>query len=174
MEGQTIYVASGEVIIGIKNDWLISTPLGSCVAVVAYDAVSKTGGMAHVLLPGKSISLRSSENRLRYAADAIEHLLAVLLNKGAAFENIAVCLVGGANVLRKKNDSIALEVANSVLGIIMRKQMVVHAVALGGYERYTVSLNLDTGIVYYTIGDSSEMMLCNFEMEAIIRRDKFW
>jgi hypothetical protein len=74
--------------------------------------------------------------------------------------------VGGANVLKKKNDGIAIEVVNSIIAIIVKKQKAVHAVAMGGYERYTVSLNTGTGMVYYTVGDSPEMVLCNFDLNV--------
>jgi len=173
MEEQITYVASGEVAVSTKNEWLVSTPLGSCVAVVAYDATTKIGGMAHIMLPGKSYSMKASNNRFRFAFDAIEHLFDGLLQKGVAPKNTAVCLVGGANVLKKKNDDIALQVANSVLAFIVKKQLLVQAVALGGYERYTVSLDTDAGMVYYTVGDSPEMVLCNFELDAKTERGKF-
>jgi len=173
MEERTTYVASGEVAISTKNEWLVSTPLGSCVAVVAYDVTTKIGGMAHIMLPGKSYSMKELDNRFHFAFDAIELLLDGLLQKGVVPENIAVCLVGGANVLKKKSDGIAIEVANSVLAIIVKKQITVHAVAMGGYERYTVSLNTGAGKVYYTVGDSPEMVLCNFELDAKIKGGKF-
>ena len=169
---QISYVSSGEVVVSANKEWLVSTPLGSCVAVIAYDITTKTGGMAHVMLPGESFFVKKTDNRFRYAADAIEHLFAGLLQKGVLFENIDVCLVGGANVLKKKNDDIALEVANSVLNIIVKKQIVLHAVALGGYDRHTASLNLDAGTVYYTVGDSPEMILCKFVLDGKVKREK--
>jgi len=169
---QITYISTGEVVVSANKEWLVSTPLGSCVAVIAYDITTKTGGMAHVMLPGDSFFVKKTDNRFRYATDAIEHLFAGLQQKGVLFENIDVCLVGGANVLKKKNDNIALEVANSVLNIIVKKQIVLHAVALGGYERYTASLNLDAGTVYYTVGDSPEMVLCKLDIDGKIRKDK--
>ncbi|RLD85689.1 MAG: hypothetical protein DRJ09_12625 [Bacteroidetes bacterium] len=169
---QITYVSAGEVIVRANKEWLISTPLGSCVAVIAYDITTKTGGIAHVMLPGQALVHNKTDSRFRYAADAIEHLFAGLQQKEVLYENIDVCLVGGANVLKKKNDGIALEVANSVLNIMVKKQIVLHAVALGGYERHTVSLNLDTGTVYYTIGDSPEIILCKFELDGKVKREK--
>ncbi len=172
IDGHTTYVSVGEVVVSSKNEWLIATPLGSCVAVIAYDTVTKTGGMAHVMLPGESFFVKKSDNRLRYAADAIEHLFAGMEQKGVTCENIDVCLVGGANVLKKKHDAIALEVANSVLNIIVKKQKVLHAAVLGGYERHTASLNVATGTVYYTMGDSPETVLCKFGLDGKVKREK--
>ena len=35
------------------GETLITVGLGSCVAIVLYDAVARIGGMAHVLLPSR-------------------------------------------------------------------------------------------------------------------------
>jgi len=47
-------VATGQLATGSGTGVIRSTPLGSCVAVIAYDKTSKTGGIAHIMLPGKS------------------------------------------------------------------------------------------------------------------------
>ncbi len=155
----TIYVASGEVVIGRESDWLRSTPLGSCVAIVAYDVEKRIGGMAHVMLPGKSLFVNNPIIRLKYAFDAIEYLAELLETQGIAIKRLPLCIVGGANVLKNGSDTIALEVANSVLKIIADKQLKVYAVLLGGFERHTVSLEVKTGTVYYTTGNEPDKVL---------------
>lgn len=73
------------------------------------------------MLPGKS----HRENRCdknKYVSDGINNLLSKLYESGAQNSNIEICLIGGANVLRKENDFIAETLVNSVLKIILAKR----------------------------------------------------
>jgi chemotaxis protein CheD len=48
------YVMTGEVKVANAVDRvnLVSSALGSCIAVCVYDAEQKIGGMAHMMMPG--------------------------------------------------------------------------------------------------------------------------
>lgn len=164
------YIQSGEVAIGLKNEVLVSSPLGSCVAVMAYDVKTKIGGMAHIMLPGKSYKTHTLHKN-RYAVDTIDNLLSKLHQFGVQSENIEICLAGGANVLKKENDTIAKELTISILKIIGEKKLKIRATSLGGFERRTASLNPKTGVAYYTIGDSVEMVLWKFSSETDIQTE---
>ncbi len=155
------YIQSGEIAIGSKNELLVSSPLGSCVAVIAYDVETKICGMAHIMLPGKS-HIGKTSHKNRYAADAIDDLLCKFHQVGVPSENINICLAGGANVLKKENDTISTELATSILGIIGEKELKIRATSLGGNERRIASLNPEMGVVYCTIGESPEMVLWKF------------
>ncbi len=157
----TKYIQSGEITIGSRSELLVSSPLGSCVAVMAYDARTKICGMAHIMLPCKSHKENSSYKN-RYAVDAIDNLLSKLHQAGVSFENIDVCLAGGANVLKNENDTISIELSLSILRIIGEKKLKIRASSLGGYERRIASLNPETGVAYCTIGESPEMVLWEF------------
>ena len=152
------FVSTGCIATGSKEGVLTSSPLGSCVAVVAYDVNTKIGGLAHVMLPGKS----PKGNNNRYAENAITNLIGELKNLGVPEKNIEICLVGGANVLRKENDNIADQLIISVYEILEKKKLNVIASSLGGYERRTAKLNLCSGIVNFTVGDSLENKLYQF------------
>ena len=78
---------------------------------------------------------------------------------GVSKKNIEICLVGGANVLRKKNDNIAEHIISSVYEILEKNKLNVITSSLGGYERRTAKLNLSSGVVNFTIGDSLEKKL---------------
>jgi len=54
IDTQEIYVSSGEVKSCQSEGILCASAIGSCVVVCAYDSDSVTGGMAHVMLPGRS------------------------------------------------------------------------------------------------------------------------
>jgi chemotaxis protein CheD len=153
------YIHSGEINIG-TDGVLVSSPLGSCVAIILYDSTRRIGGMAHVMLPGKSS--KNHLNKNRYTVDAINSLLNKFYEFGTQNSDIQSCLIGGANVLKKKNDTIANEVIDSVKKTISEKKIVIRASSLRGFERRSVILNIKSGTVFYTIGGSKEKLLWDF------------
>jgi len=84
------FITTGCFETGSKEGSLKSSPLGSCVAIVAYDNSTKVGGLAHAMLPGKSV--KGNDNK--YAENIIINLLNDLISLGAMKENIKICLVG--------------------------------------------------------------------------------
>jgi len=158
---QELFVATGCLGIGSKNGLIRTSPLGSCVAVIAYDKSTKTGGIAHIMLPGKSPTKNKAEEN-KYAQNAIENLLDALKSLGSNKTNIEICLVGGANVLRKKNDTIADNLIFSIFEILERKKLSTKTTSLGGYERRTAKLWLHSGLVTFTLGDKGEAELYHF------------
>jgi len=157
------FVSTGCIATGSKDGFLTSSPLGSCVAVVAYDKTTKIGGLAHIMLPGKS----PKGNDNKYAENAITNLIDELKKLNAQKKNIEICLVGGANVLRREHDNITENNISSVFEILKKKKLNVKKLSLGGYERRTAKLNLNSGIVNFTVGDSVENKLCQFTAEKI-------
>lgn len=153
------YVSAGNIILGKDEGIIVSTPLGSCIAVCAYDATKKTGGMAHVMLPGKSLdSMR--DDKYKYAENAINSLIEQLIENGAQRSNLKISLLGGANVLRKEGDTFVKDLIDSVLSIVSTLQLMVVETSLGGIERRIVTLDLNSGNVFFTIGNSSRRILC--------------
>lgn len=161
-ENSTIkYVPSGQIITGSMDETITSSPLGSCVAVVAYDTKHKTGGMAHVMLPGRSLR-ENRHDKNKYVSNGINNLLSKLYEAGAQNSNIEICLIGGANVLRNEDDFIAEALVISVLEAIGEKKLKICASSLGGFERRCAMLNVKTGTVCYTIGGSANKVLWEF------------
>jgi len=154
-------VSTGCLATGSGTGVIRSTPLGSCVAVIAYDKTSKTSGIAHIMLPGKSPTKDKAEEN-KYVENAIENLLDELKSLGSKKANIEICLVGGANVLRKENDTTADNLIFSIFEMMEQKKLSIKRTSLGGYERRAATLNLSSGVVNYTVGDSIEMKLWKF------------
>jgi two-component system chemotaxis response regulator CheB len=79
-----------------KEETLISTLLGSCVAVALHDPVAKVGGLNHYLLPEVSPSDVPSP---RYGTAAIEMLIEEMLSLGASLSRLQAKIYGGGNVI---------------------------------------------------------------------------
>jgi chemotaxis protein CheD len=76
---------------------LVTLGLGSCVAVVLYDADAKVGALLHLLLPSQQMA-RDRSNPGRFPETAIPLALAELEAAGAQRERLAAWLVGGASM----------------------------------------------------------------------------
>ena len=152
------YVNTGEVCSGGLDTILNSGAIGSCVVITSFDSVKKIGVMAHVLLPGKCPA-NNQLHTTRYAANAIEEMLSKLKSFGISKGNIEICIVGGANVLKRENDTIGKDNLDSIMKILMEEHINIKAKSVGGFERRTVLFDIMKGCIYYTVGDSKPNLL---------------
>ncbi len=97
---QRIPIIQGEHRVVAQPDVLISTILGSCVAVCLHDAAARVGGMNHFLLSEPRPDLVVSEADLqRYGVHAMELLINEMMKLGAMRSRLRAQIYGGANVI---------------------------------------------------------------------------
>jgi chemotaxis protein CheD len=82
---------------GTGNDILVTIGLGSCVAIVLYDATAHVGGLAHVLLPSPALG-RPDSHPAKFPQTAVPLLLEQMGQRGASLRRISARLVGGASM----------------------------------------------------------------------------
>lgn len=157
---ETIDVNTGDVAVRQGRTLFCVHAIGSCIAAAAYDATTKTAGMAHIMLPGRAPN--GAKHPTRYAADAIEQMLAWMQRFGAAVEAIEVGLVGAGNVLRYPDDVICRDNIESVTRVLAEKRIPVRASHLGGFDRKSAMLDTETGRFSYTQGDGPVTVLWTF------------
>ena len=155
---ETITVFTGEIKTTGGAAELKSSPIGSCVVVVLFDEKSKTGGMAHVMLPGKA---PEKEDIIygRYAANAIDILINELTARGLSPERLKAVIAGGGNVLKRAKDTIGTDNLVSVKWLLNEHKIEVVAESVEGTERKTVRFDTGRGIIFYTKGDEPEKEL---------------
>lgn len=158
----TMDVQTGEVKAATGKMILRSIALGSCVAIVAYDQDMKNGAIAHVMLPGKATPRTKPHEKTKYAENAIEKLINLMAQIGSEIQDFKVAVVGGANVLKRPNDTIARDNVESNLKILNDNNIEIVATSVGGTERRNVAIDLDNGIITYTQGDSLDKELWSF------------
>lgn len=79
---------------------IISTVLGSCIAVTLYDPVEMIGGMNHFMLPGELHSRDFfREESGRYGMFAMELLINDILKQGGDKRRLKAKVFGGGHVL---------------------------------------------------------------------------
>lgn len=155
---QIINILTGEVKASKKNIIFKSSAIGSCIVIAGYDKKLMVGAMAHIMLPGVS-PVKSKTPKTRYAVNAIEEMIKRMIRLGTDRENIEVCIVGGSNVLNRKDDTICQANINSVQNILHEKNIRIKAKSVGGNERRSVLLELKTGNVYHSIGGKDDKLL---------------
>ena len=95
-----IPIVQGEHAVVTEPHVVVSTVLGSCIAVCLQDAVARVGGMNHFLL-GEPVAGHevSAQDMQRYGVHAMEVLVNGLMKRGAARDRLKAHIYGGANVV---------------------------------------------------------------------------
>ena len=97
------YVHPGQIVI-TNEAGMLTTILGSCVAVCLHDPRLRMGGLNHYLLPN---TCSPDQATGRYAPSAIAQLVDGMLSSGASPSRMIAHVVGGAAVLAAFNSSAA-------------------------------------------------------------------
>lgn len=93
------FISPGQIHVGDASV-VVSTVVGSCVAVCMRDTTGTVGGMAHFLLPHGS---ERSATRLRFADQAIPELIDRLRKMAGGAAHFETKIVGGACVVESFN-----------------------------------------------------------------------
>ena len=154
-----IDVQIGELKTGVGKVLLKSAAIGSCLAIVAYDAVMGVGGLVHGMLPGSAPAGHEVGEKTKYAGNAIDAIVNKMSRLGSKTDDIEVVLVGAGNILKREDDTICKDNIESALELLGEKGLKVRAKAVGGTSRKSVCLDVERGIVFYSEGNGSEMEL---------------
>jgi chemotaxis protein CheD len=91
----TVYLHPGQIFTTAEAV-LVTTVLGSCIAVCLWDPVAGVAGMNHFLLPASPVR---GANDLRYGNTAMERLFEAVTAKGAVPARLVAKVFGGASVI---------------------------------------------------------------------------
>jgi chemotaxis protein CheD len=135
--------------------YLISTVLGSCVAVCLWDQLLRRGGMNHMMLPlwnGEGLATP------KYGNIAMEKLLLKVLSIGCRRENLVAKVFGGANVSGTGMEVFMIGDRNIMLAIEMLEEFRIPIVArdVGGRVGRKIIMNSETGVVLVGKGRKAE------------------
>lgn len=144
-----ISVGIGEYKIG-KSPSIISTYLGSCIAICFYEPKQKIGAMLHIMLPtaphddtGKKVIRRT-----KYADTGISEVLKVLKETYEVDKaGLVVKIFGGAKVLKNVARNIGQENIMAVTTILKALHINIEGSQLGGEKGFRVEMRLEDGKV---------------------------
>lgn len=86
-----------------RDDMVLVTVLGSCVAACIRDVSSGIGGMNHFMLPDSGTDAARLGGAARYGVHAMEMLINSLLKSGGRRPNFEAKVFGGGNVMPSLN-----------------------------------------------------------------------
>jgi len=98
------YIGPGEMAASQENI-IISTLLGSCIAVALFDHGVPAGGLNHFMLPFPKTGCLFSESA-RYGIHAMELLINDLLKMGVRRERLRSKVFGGGAVLEYRDETV--------------------------------------------------------------------
>jgi chemotaxis protein CheD len=148
-QGTEIILGLGQLRVAREEKLVLtSLGLGSCVAICAYDPISKVGGMAHMVLPRTSDG-RSNEPNPKFVDCAIPMLLEEMEQLGALKSRLIVKIVGGAEMMTTKSPNGTLNIGpqnvEAVETVLAELGLPLRGADIGGTHGRTARLYLDSG-----------------------------
>lgn len=147
---QRVIIGVGDMAVSNNAQVTLSTyALGSCIGVVAYDSVSKVGGILHLMLPDSSISPEKAlKQPAMFANTGLPLLFKAMAGLKAERQHVRLFVAGGAGMLAgsdpfkigERNTAMTLEILHNQ-GLAITHQQV------GGSINRTVHLDVGTGTV---------------------------
>lgn len=99
LPAKRIAIIQGENAVVNEPNVVISTLLGSCIAVCLHDPIAHIGGMNHFLLgePGPHQNVAVADMN-RYGLHAMELLINAMMQRGASRHRLSAQVFGGGNI----------------------------------------------------------------------------
>ena len=146
---ELIKVGMADLKVGKNPDSLISYGLGSCVGIALYDAQTKVGGLAHIMLPD-STQARATDNTAKFADTAIPVLLEQILRLGAQKSRVTAKIAGGSQMFSFAQATDIMRIgdrnAEAVREVLKAHSIRILAEDVGGNYGRTVELLLESGV----------------------------
>lgn len=144
---RNVYLKPGEVI-ATCSPALISTVLGSCVAVTMYSPSRCFGAVCHAMLPDNG----DREPDLRYVDTALEYIYQQSVKCGAE-KDLVVKLFGGARVLdvgerETERQTVGGQNIEKALSILAALELTVSSQDTGGFRGRKLFFCTRSGDVY--------------------------
>lgn len=147
---QRVVIGVGDLAVSNNTQVVLSTyALGSCIGVVAYDAIAKAGGILHLMLPESTISPdKALKQPAMFADTGLVHFFRALSGLRAERARLKLFVAGGASVI-SGNDPFRIGERNArvTLDFLAKHGYHVCHTATGGTINRTLHLEMSTGSV---------------------------
>lgn len=130
---------------------VLTTTLGSCVAVCARDPQTGWGGMNHFVLPRYDAPANHLPDvALRYGSYSIERMFNEILSRGGCRERLEIKVFGGANLIAISSN-IGFRNADFVEAYLLQEGFAIAAGHLRGHEARRIRYRPSTGRVQMNV-----------------------
>lgn len=141
MDLPVVYLQPGNLFLDPKPH-LVTTVLGSCVAVCLWDMRRGFGGMTHSVLPAPLPGEIASP---RHTGISITRLVDAMYSFGSVHADLQAKLFGGASMLVSGNSSFAIGPANVRTALAALKRLDIPVVAQDVRGHAGLVIRMDTG-----------------------------
>lgn len=147
---ELITIHPGEYYVS-SSDELITTLLGSCVAVCLFDPLLKISGMNHFMLEGKLLG--ATQNSLttgKHALHSINKLIDEMIRIGSGKNELIAKVFGGGAVLASENTihTIPADNIRAAKMILEMEDIDIQSEDLGDKFTRKILMDVKTGKVY--------------------------
>jgi chemotaxis protein CheD len=166
-----VWVCQGDFYVTQNPNEVITTVLGSCVAVCVRDPELKVGGMNHFLLPRASDTASPPiSNDLRYGSYSIERLINSIMAHGGRRDQLEIKIFGGA-MISSDFQRIGDKNADFVESYLQHEGLAVAAQDLRGTAPRRLMYFPNTGRALVSTGrDASENRIFEIERKMLDTR----
>jgi chemotaxis protein CheD len=174
-EQELITIHPGEYF-ATKEDTIVSTVLGSCIAVGVFDPQARAGGLNHFMLPGEygKSDLTRSPNA-KYGMFAMELLINELMKLGASRGELRAKVFGGGSVLHFSGGAVNKIPGSNIdfaFEYLAKEKIPVLASDVGGTEPRKILFFARTGKVLLKRIGGSQLDLVERDEERYFARLK--
>lgn len=143
-------VGLGEIKLAQDSDAILTClGLGSCVALCAYDPVTRVGGMAHIVLPNSDGV--PGRQHPKFADVAVARLLADMETAGAPTRRLNLRMSGGAEMSIAPGLGTIFKTGErniqATIDLLAERGLKVSGWDIGGDKGRSVRMYIDTGKV---------------------------
>jgi len=146
-DDKTVLVMAGEIAVAVHPQRLVTPALGSCIGLTLWDAFTRRGGMAHIMLPAPA-DTRLGGLADRFASVAVPRL-AEAVAVGTPRRRFVAKITGGSTMFGGDAGmaSIGMRNAEAVKHELALLRIPLVAEDIGGGHARTMEFYLDTGLV---------------------------
>lgn len=132
-----------------SSDVLTVLGLGSCIALCAYDPVSRIAALAHMVLPRSRVESDELGTRVKYIDTGVPWLLQKMSKLGAEKSNLILKITGGARMLNIPGNNSILDIGQKnivqIKDSLAKEGLKICAEELGGGLGRSVRFYVETG-----------------------------
>jgi chemotaxis protein CheD len=145
---QRVIIGVGDMAVSNNPQVILSTyALGSCIGVIAYDSVSKVGGILHFMLPDSGISpAKAAKQPAMFGNTGLPLFFRALFGMKADPQRLRIFVAGGAGMLAGQ-DPFKIGERNSgvTFDFLTKHGFSLRHREIGGSINRTVHLEVATG-----------------------------
>lgn len=163
--GKTLYLLYPGEHFATREDCVIGTITGSCVAVCLYDTLRQIGGMGHFIVPGTIGTEAIYKNDMAYhGINSMELIIGEIVKQGGDRKNLRAKIFGAAfiNDIETRLHGVSLNVMKFLHEYFTLEKIPVESDDLSGNHRRKIYFYPTTGKAFRKLlnnnNDSSEFI----------------